>query len=168
VNGPAPSDRRPNTPAVVPVGPSRVVKLVMAPVSKALNPLVAKVAGRRHFGVTAQIHHVGRRSGTRYVTTVGARVNGEVVLIPLTFGNQADWARNVRTAGECLIQVNGDHYRAAGPQFRDARDVRPLVRGSFKPIERLAFRLLRIKQFMQLDVAADAGSQRSGEITPTS
>lgn len=167
MNGPAPSDRQPNTPAVVPVRPSRLVKLVMAPMSKMLNPLMAKVAGRRHFGVVAQIHHIGRRSGARYLTTAGARVNGEVVLIPLTFGNQSDWARNVRTAGECLIEINGDHYRAVRPQFRDAKDIRPQVRGSFKPIERLVFRLLAIKQFMQLDVQSDEGCDRFGDTTPT-
>jgi hypothetical protein len=153
----ASSEQQP-TPAVVPVGPSRIVKLVMAPMSKALNPLVAKLAGRRHFGVTAQIHHTGRRSGRRYVTTAGARVNRDGVLIPLTFGNQSDWARNVRTDGECLIRVNGDFYHAVRPQFLDAAGVRPLVRKSFKPIERLAFRLLGIKQFMRLDIAADTGA----------
>src|ERR1700730_3591076 len=103
---------RPNiTPAVTPIGPSIVVKLMVAPMSRMLNPLVGKLAGRRHFPM-AQIHHVGRRRGNRYVTSVGARVNGDVALIPLTFGNRSDWARNVVAAGGCSIRLNGRSYQA--------------------------------------------------------
>ena len=54
----------------------------MRPMSRMLNPLVATLAGRRHFAMAAQIHHVGRRSGTPYVTSVGARVHDGILLIP--------------------------------------------------------------------------------------
>ena len=39
---------------------------------------------------TAQIHHVGRRSGKAYVTPATAHVRGDVIVIALTFGNQSD------------------------------------------------------------------------------
>ena len=71
------------TPAI-PLGPSRLVRVVMTPLTKMLNPLVAALAGRRHFPMAAQIHHVGRRTGTPYVTSVGARVHDGIVLVPLT------------------------------------------------------------------------------------
>jgi hypothetical protein len=45
-----------------PVGPSPIVKIVMRPMTKMLNPLIVKLAGGRHFGMAAQIRHVGRRS----------------------------------------------------------------------------------------------------------
>ena len=48
--------------------------------------------------MAAQIHHVGRRTGTPYVTSVGARVRDGIVLVPLTFGNRSYWARNVYAA----------------------------------------------------------------------
>ena len=80
---------------VYPVGPSLIVRVVMTPLTKMLNPVVATLAGRRHFPMAAQIHHVGRRSGKPYVTSVGARVHNGIVLIPLTFGNRSDWVRNV-------------------------------------------------------------------------
>jgi hypothetical protein len=41
------------------------------------------------------------------VTSVGARLQAGIVLIPLTFGNRSDWARNVRAAGECSVRLNG-------------------------------------------------------------
>ena len=86
MNGTTQPHRRTIDPAVVPVGPSLFVRLVMGPITKLLNPIVATLAGRRHFPMAGQIRHVGRRTGTPHVTSVGARVQGSAVLIPLTFG----------------------------------------------------------------------------------
>jgi deazaflavin-dependent oxidoreductase (nitroreductase family) len=140
--------------AVVPVGPSRLVRLVMRPMSMMLNPLVAALAGRRHLPLVAQIHHVGRRTGKRYVTSVGASVRDGAVLIPLTFGNGSDWARNVRAAGHCSVRLNGTVYRVVAPQVLEARRAKPLIREAFGPVERLMFKMLGIKQFMRLQLAA--------------
>src|SRR4030081_745110 len=82
-----------------PIGPSVLVKIVMRPMTKLLNPLIVKLAGRRHFHMAAQIRHVGRRSGRTYTTPVSARRSGDMVAIALTFCNQSDWSRNVRSAG---------------------------------------------------------------------
>ena len=93
----------------------------MGPMTKILNPVVATLAGRRHFPMAAQIHHVGRRTGTPYVTSVGARVQGAAVLIPLTFGNRSDWTRNVRAAGQCSVRLNGKVYQAVAPAIHRRR-----------------------------------------------
>ncbi len=73
-----------------PVGPSPIVRLVMRPMTKVLNPLIVKLAGRPHFRMAAQIQHVGRRSGRTYTTPVSARRTDDMVVIALTFGNQSD------------------------------------------------------------------------------
>jgi deazaflavin-dependent oxidoreductase (nitroreductase family) len=151
MGSPAEPRRRSVTSAVVPVGPSRIVKFVLRPMTKMLNPPIGKLAGRRHFPMGA-VHHVGRRSGTRYVTSVGARVSGGGVLIPLTFGNQSDWARNVSAAGECRVVLNGKAYHAVRPRFLTRAEAAPHVRAAFGPIERISFRLLGIKQYMRLQV----------------
>jgi len=117
-----------------------------------LNPLVGELAGRRHVPM-AQLHHIGRRTGRSYLTSVGARVGCGVVLIPLTFGNQSDWARNVYAAGECSVHVNGYTFHAEHPRFLAAADVAPLVHALFNPVERLVFKVLGIKQFMRLEPA---------------
>ena len=153
MNGTTQPHRRTIDPAVVPVGPSLFVRLVMGPMTKILNPVVATLAGRRHFPMAAQIRHVGRRTGTPHVTSVGARVQGAAVLIPLTFGNRSDWTRNVRAAGQCSVRLNGKVYQAVAPQFIDVAHDAPLIRGAFGPVQRLAFRLLGIQQFMQLQLA---------------
>lgn len=137
---------------VYPVGPSLMIRVVMTPLTKMLNPVVATLAGRRHFPMAAQIHHVGRRSGKLYVTSVGARVHNGIVLIPLTFGNRSDWVRNVYAAGECAVRVNGADYHAVAPQFIATVQVAGLLRSMFGPVERLVFKFLGIQQFMRLQV----------------
>src|SRR5689334_24247877 len=102
--------------ALEPVGPSLIVKIVMRPMTKMLNPLIRKLAGRRHFRMAAQIRHTGRRSGRPYTTSAGARRSGDQVVIPLTFGNQSDWSRNVRAAGGCSIRLEGQDYTATRPE----------------------------------------------------
>lgn len=138
-----------------PVPPSLVAKIVIRPMTKVLNPLVRKLAGRPHFRMAAQVWHVGRRSGRTYMTPVGARLHGDVAVIPLTFGNQSDWSRNVRAAGGCSLRVNGRDYDATQPEFLSPREAKELVRSAFSPLERASFRMLGISQFMRLHIVPD-------------
>jgi deazaflavin-dependent oxidoreductase (nitroreductase family) len=135
---------------LVPVGPSLIVRLVLGPSSKLLNPLVGMVAGRRFVPLIARIHHVGRRSGKLYTTPTGAHVNGNTIVIPLSFGNVSDWARNVRAAGQCVVLLGGKSYHATRPQFVDAGDAKPVVDQSFNAINRFGFRLFGIRQYLIL------------------
>ena len=67
---------RPAAIALDPVPPALIVKTVMRPLTRLLNPLIRRLAGRRHFRMVAQIWHVGRRSGRLYMTPAGARMAG--------------------------------------------------------------------------------------------
>jgi deazaflavin-dependent oxidoreductase (nitroreductase family) len=135
------------------VPPSRFVRIVMGPMTRPLNPLIVKAAGRRHFGMAAQIRHTGRRSGRSYTTPASARISGDVAVIPLTFGSQSDWSRNVRAAGGCSIRLNGRDYDLTQPELLSVADVQPLIRSMFSPTQRAAFRMLGIRQVMRLRVA---------------
>jgi deazaflavin-dependent oxidoreductase (nitroreductase family) len=137
---------------LTPVAPSLMVKVVMRAMTRVLNPLIGRMAGRRYFPMAAQIRHAGRRSGRAYVTSAGARVAGDVAVVPLAFGNQCDWAQNVRAAGGCSIRANGQNYAAAKPQFLDRQAVAPLLASLFSPADRAFFRLLGIKQYLRLHV----------------
>ena len=119
--------------ALEPAGPSLIVKIVMRPMTKMLNPLIVKLAGRRHFHMAAQIRHVGRRSGRTYTTPVSARRSGDMVVIALTFGNQSDWSRNVRSAGGGTIRIEGEDYDVTQPQVMSRQEARPLVQAAFSP-----------------------------------
>jgi deazaflavin-dependent oxidoreductase (nitroreductase family) len=142
----APGDRGA---ALAPVAPAAIVRGLVRPLTKILNPLMTRLAGRRSFPM-AQIHHVGRRSGKAYVTPTSAHVHGDVLLIGLTFGNQSDWSRNVRAAGGCTVRLGGHTYRATSPEFVTWADDRALIASTFNLVLRAGFRLLGIQQFMRL------------------
>src|SRR5690348_17057147 len=135
--------------APAPVTPATIVRVIVRPLTKILNPLMVRIAGRR-FSPMAQIHHVGRRSGKAYVTPVTARLCGDVLLIGLTFGNQSDWSRNVRAAAGCTVRLGGRAYRATSPELVDWADDRALIASAFNPVLRAGLRLLGIRQFMRL------------------
>ena len=137
-----------STPAVV--RPSRFVRVVIGPMTKVLNPVMLKLAGRRHAMIAAQVRHVGRKSGRRYVTPVGAGLAGGTIVIPLTFGNQSDWSRNVRAAGGGSIRLNGVDYQVSQPELADWAQAAPFVRAAFNPVMQAGFRMLGIKQFLLL------------------
>jgi deazaflavin-dependent oxidoreductase (nitroreductase family) len=130
-----------------------MVRVVMGPMTRVLNPLIKKLAGRRHFMMAAQIRHVGRRSGRSYVTPASASLVGDLIVIPLTFGNSSDWSRNVRAAGRCSIRLGGVDYEAVRPQLVDRADARDVVRRAYGPFQRAAFRMLGIRQVMVLRLA---------------
>jgi len=136
--------------AIEPIRPALFVRIVMGPMTKILNPLVVKRAGRENFRMAAQVRHTGRRSGRAYVTPVSARLRGDVIVIPLTFGNQSDWSRNVAAAGGCSIRLDDRDYDATDPQFLSREQAGELLKPMFSPMERASFRLLRIRQFIRL------------------
>ena len=125
------------------------MRVLVRPLTKILNPLMVRLAGRRFFPM-AQIHHAGRRSGKAYVTPTSAHVRGDVLLIGLTFGNQSDWSRNVRAAGGCTVRLGGHTYRATSPELDTWADDKVLIASTFNPALRAGYRLLGIRQFMRL------------------
>jgi deazaflavin-dependent oxidoreductase (nitroreductase family) len=122
--------------------------------TRILNPVIVKLAGRRHVRFAAQIRHTGRRSGRQYVTPTSARLAGDTFVIPLTFGNQSDWSRNVRAAGGCSIRLNGVDHRAVQPRLATKEQALLQARQAFNPVERAMFRMLGIRQFLLLQRVA--------------
>ncbi|HSR87016.1 MAG TPA: nitroreductase family deazaflavin-dependent oxidoreductase [Streptosporangiaceae bacterium] len=134
------------------VPPSTQVRVVLRPLTKVLNPLIVRLAGRRHFGMAGELSHVGRRSGRTYVTPVGTRRAGDVVVIPLTFGNRSDWSQNVLAAGRCSVKLRGQHYALSSPELLARADAGSLLHLAFTPLERASFTALGITQFMRLQI----------------
>jgi len=95
--------------------------------TRLFNPLILKLAGRRHVPLYAIIEHRGRRSGRTYTTPVAARPTADGFLIPMAFGEQADWYRNVMAAGECVLHWNGAAYALAEPEVVDLAAARPAL-----------------------------------------
>src|SRR5512142_1882832 len=112
-----------------------------------VNPLVLRIAGRRHMPVIGIIHHNGRNTGRRYATPLGIRpaAAGGFVM-PLTFGESAGWYRNIMAAGWCVITWRGADHTVASPVIVDRATALP----AFPRYERLALRAIGINEFVWL------------------
>jgi deazaflavin-dependent oxidoreductase (nitroreductase family) len=134
----------------------------MKPITRVMNPLVLRVAGRRRIGMLALVFHRGRRSGRTYRTPVGARTVGGRMWIPLSFGSGSDWCRNVLAAGGCDVQWKGTRYAARRPRIA-RRDEADEAFAAYPLMQRLTLRLIRLDAFLALDVtsrAADSSMRR--------
>ena len=80
-----------------------------------LNPLMKRLAGRRHW-YAAAVRHTGRRSGKQYVTPVVADRVPDGFVIPLPYGTRVDWLQNVLAAGRAAVWAEGQSYDVVQPR----------------------------------------------------
>lgn len=59
------------------------------------------------------VHHVGRRSGKAYASPVLVAVRRDSIVIPLMYGLERDWVRNLRHAGTFTLTFRGASSRAS-------------------------------------------------------
>ncbi len=91
-----------------------------------LNPAKLNLAGGAS-SPYAVVRHVGRRSGRTYATPVRVRPTPEGFIIPLPYGSEVDWCRNVLAAGGCTISWHGHDYAVREPDVVDLATVLSLV-----------------------------------------
>lgn len=107
------------------------------------------------FGVVV---HTGRKTGRRYHTPVNVFRRDGGYVIALTYGPDADWVRNVRSAGGCTLETRGRALRLTRPRLyrSDEHLDGPL---SLRAVGRLA----SVAYFLDLteDGAADETQRRS-------
>lgn len=121
--------------------------------TRLFNPLTARFAGSRYFPLYALVRHHGRRSGRAYATPVVAHPTPDGFLIPLAFGEGADWFRNVRAAGGCVVRWRGIEYQVVEPEVVEWAT----VRSAFSPVERLLVPLFGATRFVRLHHAHREG-----------
>jgi deazaflavin-dependent oxidoreductase (nitroreductase family) len=92
--------------------------------ARVINPLTRRLAG--WLPGFALLTHVGRRSGRTYRTPLNVFRRGDDDYIPLTFGPDVDWVRNVRAAGEAELRAQGRTIRLVAPEFVVDPDLRVL------------------------------------------
>lgn len=85
----------------------------------------------------AVVEHVGRVSGTAYSTPVLGWVVDDRLSIPLVYGTDSDWVRNVLAAGEFTLVRKGERMHVAGPRLLppDSPDIVGLARYMGRPFE---------------------------------
>ena len=137
--------------------PVRVQKAPIArlfgPAANVLNPLALRLAGSRAIPVWAVVRHRGRRSGRMFATPVAIGHRGDALFIPLPFGTGADWLRNVRSAGGCVIRWNGAEHEMTDPEIVDEA----VGVAAFNAAERWALRRLGIRGILRLRFAPRGG-----------
>lgn len=110
----------------------RLVKRINKYVS---NPVVLRLPGGA--AGTSVVHHVGRTSGTAYETPVLAQQVGDEVVVPLPYGPDVDWLRNVLAAGRATVDVEGRPVDVDSPEVLDVDEVAPVLSGSLRSATRM-------------------------------
>lgn len=87
------------------------------------NPRQLRTAGQPD-AYASIVHHVGRTTGTAYRTPVVPVATDGGFLIPLPYGPDADWTRNVLTAGGATMTHDGADVAVTTPRIRSLAQVR--------------------------------------------
>ncbi len=113
-----------------------------------LNPLMLRLAGKSYW-YSSIIEHTGRRSGKRYRTPIVADRVGSHLVIPLPYGTQVGWVRNVMTTGEADIISKGQTFHVVSPELIDSTQALPeLPRDRRRTFERVS-----IGHFLRTEIA---------------
>lgn len=88
--------------------------------TRVFNRFVLPLAGTRAMPLYGVLEHRGRRSGKTFRTPVVVRPTAEGFIVPMPWGEQTDWCRNVRAAGECVVRWKGRDYPLVQPEVIDS------------------------------------------------
>jgi deazaflavin-dependent oxidoreductase (nitroreductase family) len=141
-------------PSTTPSPPPAFARIVLRPIARTINPLMCRLAGRRYASFVSIVYHQGRRSGRQYATVVEGRVFGDRVVVPLAFGTEAEWCRNLRAAGRGHIKWRGKEYEITSPQIFTYESIRPLIRDAFPTWVRITFPVMGFNRFLVMKVAS--------------
>jgi hypothetical protein len=120
------------------------------PLTRVLNPLIRQMSGRAGVPLLGLVRHRGRRSGAMYLAPVAVGATATLFLIPLTFGPQSDWCRNILASGGCELRLSGVEYVAQDAQVVDDWSVRDEIDAAFHPVLRFLLAAQGIHQFLRL------------------
>ena len=121
---------------------------VFGPLARFFNPLAVRLAGSRYVPLWAVIRHRGRRSGRLYATPVAIAHTADALIVPLPFGAEADWCRNVLAAGGCVVRWMGSEHRMIEPEI-----IEDSALPAFAAWERSALSALGIRRFLRVRFA---------------
>ena len=112
-----------------------------------LNPWMLRHAGGRHW-YAGRLEHRGRRTGHPYATPLWVDPVDEGFVMPLPYGRNVDWARNLLAAGEAVLQDHGVRYRVGKPRIVPSAVLLPELPG----LTRRMAAMYGIDEFLRVDV----------------
>ena len=86
------------------------------PVRSLANRIFLTISGR-WFRAYSIVRHVGRTSGHAYQNPVSAYPLGDGFVIPVLYGTQSQWVRNVMAAGRFTLRTKGRDYPLERPEL---------------------------------------------------
>ena len=90
------------------------------------NPVMVRFfSGRSKHA--ALIEHVGRKSGKTYRTPVTAHRADDMIIVPLPYGTEIDWLRNLQGAGGGVLKLDNRRFTVFEPEVVPVEDVMPLL-----------------------------------------
>ena len=107
------------------------------------NRITGHFAG--HLPLFGIVTHVGRKSGKVYRTPVNVFGMPNGFAIALTYGQQAEWVKNVLDAGGCQLETRGARYRLSSPTI-----IHDPTRKQFPFPVRIVLGIVGANDFMQL------------------
>jgi len=120
------------------------------------NPIMGPLA--RVMPPLAVVHHVGRTSGRNYSTPVVAFRSKERFVIPMTYGRDVDWARNIVMAHGCQMEQMGRRFTTSNPRVVDFAAAEAELPGTVRE----AFRIADLPGYLLLDLQSErTGSSSS-------
>ncbi len=115
-----------------------------------LNPVMGALAGRK-ISYSAAIRHTGRKSGKEYSTPVGADPTPDGFIIPVAYGTQVDWLKNVLAAGRATVSAKGETYEVTEPELIDAATALPMLPSK----RRRNYERIGIEQYLKVTTQPD-------------
>ncbi len=90
------------------------------------NPVMVRFFSGRS-SRDALLHHVGRRSGKTYATPLTAHRSEDTIIIPLPYGTETDWLRNLQAAGQGVVELEDRSFTVNEPEVVPIDQVMPLL-----------------------------------------
>jgi deazaflavin-dependent oxidoreductase (nitroreductase family) len=132
-------------------GDIKVIDKVRKSNKKRNNRIVMSI-GRagKHYSLFAVLHHTGRKSGKTYTTPVRLVYKDQQFIIPLTYGDRADWYQNLLASGKAQITWQGQTYAVGHPERLEVS----AAAGDFPAISRILFRFDGLPGFVRVTIEA--------------
>jgi deazaflavin-dependent oxidoreductase (nitroreductase family) len=119
------------------------------------NPLLGSIAWL--LPPMAVVHHVGRKSGRRFRTPVVAFRTAHGFVIPMTYGRDVDWARNLIKGGGGEVVRSGHSVAVRNPRIVGAAAASALLPAGV----RTALRAANLPGYMLVDIGLARSARAS-------
>lgn len=112
------------------------------------NHLTLVFAGSR-VGPFSKLIHKGRKSGKIYKTPVVATFVDDKIIIPLSYGDQVDWLRNILATEQCEIVYRRVRMMAEQPKVLSSKEVFAIIPEK----RRQFFERFKLEKFLYMQIS---------------